>query len=163
MKRRFRLWGRKSDDLPVGAVIGVPYNFQQITHVKPDPRTSTGFTGLPAEWRMVLKASGITSEEAVEHPQAVLDALAFHMDGPPPKQQLRQKMPTKEAMDKNLNEVRAGSTGQSLARSSLLLGDPPHFLLPAITTCPHGFAGHSDSHGGSNTVLHWLEKARAGC
>lgn len=65
-----------------------------------------GFTGLPAAWRMVLKASGITKEEAVEHPQAVLDALAFHMDGPQAKaQKMRPKMPSKEAIAKTVTEV----------------------------------------------------------
>lgn len=66
-----------------------------------------GFTGLPAAWRMVLKASGITKEEAVEHPQAVLDALAFHMDGPQPAaQQMRPKMPSKESIAISVTEVR---------------------------------------------------------
>lgn len=57
---------------------------------------------------MVLKASGITKEEAVEHPQAVLDALAFHMDGSQAKakaQQMRPKMPSKEAIAKTVTEV----------------------------------------------------------
>lgn len=53
---------------------------------------------------MVLKASGITKEEVVEHPQAVLDALAFHMDGPQAKAQ-RPKMPSKEAIAKTVTEV----------------------------------------------------------
>ena len=55
---------------------------------------------------MVLKASGITKEEAVEHPQAVLDALAFHMDGSQAAaQQMRQKMPSKEIIAKDVTEV----------------------------------------------------------
>lgn len=55
----------------------------------------------------MLKASGITKEEAVEHPQAVLDALAFHMDGPAPPaaKQGRPKMPTKEDVTKTVTEV----------------------------------------------------------
>lgn len=60
---------------------------------------------------MVLKASGITKEEAVEHPQAVLDALAFHMDGPQSAtQQMRPKtqMPSKESIAKTVTEVRGG-------------------------------------------------------
>ncbi|CAE7679756.1 pakC, partial [Symbiodinium microadriaticum] len=32
--------------------------------------------------RLVLKASGITKEESAANPQAVLDVLQFHMDGP---------------------------------------------------------------------------------
>lgn len=59
---------------------------------------------------MVLKASGITKEEAVEHPQAVLDALAFHMDGPapPPAQPMRPKMPSKKDVTKTVTEVGRG-------------------------------------------------------
>ncbi|CAN0063527.1 unnamed protein product, partial [Sphacelaria rigidula] len=108
-KRRFRLWGGSKEEAaePVGAVIGAPYNVQHVTHVKPDSHTSTGFTGLPSAWRMVLKASGITKEEAVEHPQAVLDALAFHMDGPPRKQSqaMPPQMPTKQDITKTVTEA----------------------------------------------------------
>ncbi|CAM9126309.1 unnamed protein product [Pylaiella littoralis] len=107
-RRRFRLWGRNSDDEEpsVGSVIGAPFNVQHVTHVKPDSHSSTGFTGLPAAWRMVLKASGITKEEAVEHPQAVLDALAFHMDGPQANgQKMGPKMPSKEAIAKTVTEA----------------------------------------------------------
>ncbi|CAM9983082.1 unnamed protein product [Ascophyllum nodosum] len=60
---------------------------------------------------MVLKASGITKEEAVEHPQAVLDALAFHMDGSQAAaQQMRQKMPSKEIIAKDVTEAMAIKT-----------------------------------------------------
>lgn len=34
--------------------------------------------------RLVLKASGISKEETQSNPQAVLDVLNFHMEGPPP-------------------------------------------------------------------------------
>ncbi|CAM9413033.1 unnamed protein product [Discosporangium mesarthrocarpum] len=54
---------------------------------------------------MVLKASGITKEEAVEHPQAVLDALAFHMDGPSKSKGGKQRMPSRESMQKTLAEA----------------------------------------------------------
>lgn len=54
---------------------------------------------------MVLKASGITKEEAVEHPQAVLDALAFHMDGAQAKGQQRPKMPSRESIARTVTEV----------------------------------------------------------
>jgi serine/threonine protein kinase len=39
--------------------------------------------GLPDTMRDVLKASGITKEEAAANPQAVLDVLNFHMEGGP--------------------------------------------------------------------------------
>ena len=48
--------------------------------------------------RQVLKASGITKEETERNPQAVLDVLAFHMEGPPPK------IPTRKDMTRQINE-----------------------------------------------------------
>ena len=45
----------------------------------------------------MLKASGISKDEAVRNPQAVLDVLAFHMEGPPPR------MPTRASIQKNIN------------------------------------------------------------
>ena len=83
--------------------ISSPYNFKHTHHVQvyfikhyehiisidfytkflqADPHSSTGFSGLPMPMRQVLKASGITKEETSRNPQAVLDVLAFHMDGP---------------------------------------------------------------------------------
>lgn len=65
--------------------VSEPYNFQHVRHVEIDPRTSTGFSGLPPTMRQVLKASGISREEAGRHPQQVLDVLNFHMgDSAPP-------------------------------------------------------------------------------
>ena len=65
--------------------IGVPYNLKNICHVGVDPRSSTGFSGLPVQWRELLKVSGITRDEALHHPKEVLDVLHFHMEGPMPK------------------------------------------------------------------------------
>lgn len=49
-----------------------------------DNRSSTGFKGLPAEWRALLKTSQISKEEVQQNPQIVLDVLNFQMQGPPP-------------------------------------------------------------------------------
>lgn len=80
--------------------ISSPYNFKHHAHVQPDPRTSTGFSGLPLNMRQVLKASGITKEETDQNPQAVLDVLTFHMEGPPPR------MPTRNSMAKHIDKDR---------------------------------------------------------
>ena len=82
-----------------GHEISTPYNFHHDTHVTPNRATSTGFEGLPPQWRLALKASGITKEDAVEHPDHVLDALRFHMKGPPPK------MPSRASLDRNIKSV----------------------------------------------------------
>ena len=77
-------------------MIGKPFNFKHIEHVGVDPHTSTGFKGLPDQWRALLKASGISKDEAVKHPQEVLDVLQFHMEGPPPK------LPTRQSLQRNM-------------------------------------------------------------
>ncbi|GAM22823.1 hypothetical protein SAMD00019534_059980 [Acytostelium subglobosum LB1] len=57
--------------------VGLPFNVKHNVHV--DYNSVTGFEGLPKEWEIVLKASGITKEEVVDQPQAVLDVLDFHL------------------------------------------------------------------------------------
>jgi len=88
--------GDCGDDGGGSMEISAPFNFQHTTHVNVDPRSSTGFQGLPAAWRSVLKASGITKEEVAEHPDQVLDVLAFHMEGPPPK------VPSRATLQRNM-------------------------------------------------------------
>ena len=65
--------------------ISKPFNFQHKFHVKLDQHSSTGFKGLPTEWRTLLKASDISKDEVASNPQAVLDVLQFQFHGPPPK------------------------------------------------------------------------------
>ncbi len=84
--------GNDSRKMEEGAVIGAPFNVKHERHVEMDPRESTGFRGLPPAWRSLLKASGITKEDAVANPQAVLDCLTFHMEGPPPPVPTGQKL-----------------------------------------------------------------------
>lgn len=64
--------------------ISKPFNFKHMCHVKMDSRSSTGFKGLPPEWRALLKTSQISKEEVQQNPQIVLDVLNFQMQGPPP-------------------------------------------------------------------------------
>lgn len=47
--------------------------------------------------RQVLKASGITKEETEANPQAVLDVLTFHMEGPAPR------LPSRMSVARNIN------------------------------------------------------------
>ena len=109
--------------------IGTPYNFQHIQHAKADPRTSTGFSvraqdisnislvsynyiilylfmqGLPEPMRMVLKASGISKEESVNNPQAVLDVLNFHMDGGKVNKAKQTQLPKSSAVRKDISKA----------------------------------------------------------
>ena len=65
--------------------ISAPFNVKHNIHVQVDPSAPTGFTGLPREWDAMLSVSGISKAEVSAHPQEVLSALQFHMEGPPPK------------------------------------------------------------------------------
>ncbi|GAB5587741.1 signal transducing kinase of the PAK [Umbelopsis nana] len=59
--------------------IGTPYNAKHITHVGFDAKSGQ-FTGLPPDWQILLKHSGITETEQKRHPQAVLDVIGFYKD-----------------------------------------------------------------------------------
>ncbi|GMH62032.1 hypothetical protein TrST_g14162 [Triparma strigata] len=74
------------------AIIGAPFNVKHNEHVEPDATTSTGFRGLPDAWVALLKSSGITKDDAVANPQAVLDCLTFHIEGPPPPVPTEKKL-----------------------------------------------------------------------
>ena len=65
--------------------VSAPFNVKHNIHVQVDPSAPTGFTGLPREWDAMLSVSGISKAEVSANPQAVLSALQFHMEGPPPK------------------------------------------------------------------------------
>lgn len=87
---------KKAVEEPAPMMIGTPYNVKHVEHVGVDPRSSTGFTGLPDKWRQLLNVSGITREEVDAHPQEVLDVIQFHLQGPPPK------MPTRQTLQRNV-------------------------------------------------------------
>jgi len=55
--------------------VSAPYNVQHEIHVDFD--SATGFSGLPKEWEMMLKQSGITREDVIAHPDQALQVLEF--------------------------------------------------------------------------------------
>ncbi|KAI9316787.1 kinase-like domain-containing protein [Dichotomocladium elegans] len=59
--------------------ISGPYNAKHVTHVGFDAATGE-FTGLPYEWQVLLKQSGISKKEQYQNPQAVLDAIGFYQE-----------------------------------------------------------------------------------
>ncbi|KAF7724030.1 signal transducing kinase of the PAK [Apophysomyces ossiformis] len=59
--------------------ISGPYNAKHVTHVGFDSATGE-FTGLPYEWQILLKQSGISKHEQFQNPQAVLDAIGFYQE-----------------------------------------------------------------------------------
>ena len=60
--------------------VGQPRHFQHKTHVQVDPTHPTGFAGLPREWEIMLKHSGINREMALRNPEELLDVLQVNYD-----------------------------------------------------------------------------------
>ena len=108
---------KEGGDAPI--MIGKPFNVQHIEHVGVDPRSSTGFTGLPEKWRQLLDVSGISRAEIDAHPQEVLDVIQFHLQGPPPK------MPTRQTLQRNvLKAIQIGTVDPSkIIRKEKKLGE----------------------------------------
>ncbi|KAI7849323.1 kinase-like domain-containing protein [Circinella umbellata] len=59
--------------------ISSPYNTRHVTHVGFDAHTGE-FTGLPGNWNILLKHSGITRTEQEQNPQAVIKAIEFYQE-----------------------------------------------------------------------------------
>ena len=79
--------------------ISRPFDVKHNVHVQVDPASSTGLKGLPSEWASLLEVSGISKAEVSAHPQAVLDVLQFHMEGPPPR------VPTRDSFEKTVSKA----------------------------------------------------------
>ena len=83
-----KLAEKKDKGKKPAVAISSPFNVQHKMHVKKDPHSSTGFSGLPPHWKTLLECSGITKEEVNNHADEVLDVLKFHMGGGPPPKKL---------------------------------------------------------------------------
>lgn len=70
--------GLNSHSQEVNIKISTPFNAKHLAHVGIDDNGS--YTGLPIEWERLLSASGITKKEQQQHPQAVMDIVAFYQD-----------------------------------------------------------------------------------
>ena len=55
----------KETDEDVEFNISAPYEFKHCAHAKVDPSSPTGFSGLPENFEVLLKASGITKAETM--------------------------------------------------------------------------------------------------
>ncbi|KAI9300781.1 kinase-like domain-containing protein [Cunninghamella echinulata] len=78
------------------STISLPYNTRHVTHVGFDPDTGE-FTGLPNEWQVLLRHSGITKKEQEQNPQAVIDAIEFYQGSRNLNEDVWNKIP--EAME----------------------------------------------------------------
>lgn len=64
---------------PGGVFVGQPHSFVHKTHVKVSSESASGFEGLPREWEILLKHSGIPRRDILGNPDVMLDVLQ-HMD-----------------------------------------------------------------------------------
>ena len=60
--------------------ISGPFEFKHTVHVGFNA-DSGEFTGLPEQWKKLLESSGISKQEQLKNPQAVLDVLDFYTQG----------------------------------------------------------------------------------
>lgn len=67
-----------SSTAPGTLKISTPYDAKHVAHVGVDKNGQ--YTGLPMEWQKLLASSGITKTEQEQHPQAVMDIVAFYQD-----------------------------------------------------------------------------------
>jgi len=135
----FRKKSKDKNATPNGEiVIGTPYNVTHNTHVQADPHTSTGFSGLPEKWRMVLKSSGITKEETMANPVAVLTALNFHMKGATGKNKLKKK---KLQQEQEKSSVQDSSTSDESEKRNKVKTTP---VLPSMTTLQQQLKGANE-------------------
>lgn len=58
--------------------ISSPYNTRHVTHVGFDAHTGE-FTGLPGEWHVLLKHSGITKKEQEQNPQVHINNVEIYL------------------------------------------------------------------------------------
>lgn len=68
---------------PGKAMVSRPLQMRHEVHVRLDPNNPTGFSGLPRAWETILMYSGIMRDEAMAHPEAVIDVLNFSKTSDP--------------------------------------------------------------------------------
>ena len=71
-----------------------PFQTRLQQHVRRDKNSSTGFSGLSPEMRVLLQTSKISKEETLRNPEAVLSVLRFQLKGG-----LHHKPPSRETLD----------------------------------------------------------------
>jgi hypothetical protein len=59
--------------------ISSPFNAVHLTHVMYNDESGE-FLGLPSEWEVLLRESGITKQDQKSNPQAVIDVMSFYSE-----------------------------------------------------------------------------------
>jgi len=71
---------RPAQQQPKEMQISAPFNFQHRVHVKVDPNSPTGFSGLPPGWAEQLKRAKFTDDEMQGNGDTILEVLKFQME-----------------------------------------------------------------------------------
>lgn len=107
--------------------ISTPFNAKHVAHVGVDDNGL--YTGLPIEWERLLSASGITKREQEQHPQAVMDIVAFYQDNADVDEKALHKFHYEKNSTSNFSgqltpPISHPSTSQTLINNTHQLGQP---------------------------------------
>lgn len=105
-----------------GLAISKPKDFKHNIHV--DYSSDTGFKGLPKEWEVLLKTSGISKEAAMDHHKEVISALEYVAGGM-----------------QELKPMQRGPPEKKLRLTDLILKDDPTKLFVKLVKLDEGSTG----------------------
>jgi len=106
--------------------VSAPYNVQHEIHVDFD--SETGFSGLPPEWEVAIKTSGITKKEVLDNPQEAIRVLEFVQQNENPQlrpksSQVAQPQPLPEDKNISLHELVSPQDPSTLYRDMEKIGE----------------------------------------
>eukprot|EP01114_Cavostelium_apophysatum_P014911 TRINITY_DN3974_c0_g1_i1.p1 TRINITY_DN3974_c0_g1~~TRINITY_DN3974_c0_g1_i1.p1 ORF type:complete len:742 (+),score=193.88 TRINITY_DN3974_c0_g1_i1:216-2441(+) len=135
---------RSDSNVPV---VGSPFNVQHNIHV--DFNSVTGFEGLPPEWEVLLKTSGISKQDVMEQADVVLDVLNFNMQYQKQEQQKAKapvaKPPQQLEQRHTEDDEPAESSGlpeeKQVSLQDLISKDDPNSLYKDAKKIGEGAAG----------------------
>lgn len=126
----------------VNMKISTPFNAKHVAHVGVDQDGS--YTGLPVEWERLLSASGISRKEQEQHPQAVMDIVAFYQDS------------NENAADnafKKFKQTKSNGAAQGLNRLDTSAASLPHSTPPSTPTVSGSFELYEGGESGHSTPI----------
>lgn len=103
--------------------ISTPFNAKHVAHVGVDDNGL--YTGLPIEWERLLSASGITKREQEQHPQAVMDIVAFYQDNTDADEKALHKFHYENTSTTNVSGHLTPPIAQAPLNQSLIYSQTP--------------------------------------
>jgi len=115
--------------------VSAPYNVQHEIHVDFD--SETGFSGLPPEWEVAIKTSGITKKEVLDNPQEAIRVLEFVQQNENP--QLRPK--SVQVNQSANNSIQPLPEDKTITLTELVSKNDPSTLYRDMEKIGEGAAG----------------------